>query len=90
MFSLDVSGEEIVSCNHTVDYESLLLSVLFVNCTSLEVNGSLFWEAAVMVYGIFFSWPELDLTGFLVLTFFESGNNYASDNLKLFYKSSSY
>uniref|UniRef100_A0A8D0KS26 Zona pellucida glycoprotein 2 n=1 Tax=Strix occidentalis caurina TaxID=311401 RepID=A0A8D0KS26_STROC len=33
---VDVSGEEIVSCNHTVDYESLLLSVLFVNCTSLE------------------------------------------------------
>ncbi|NXL34816.1 ZP2 protein, partial [Glaucidium brasilianum] len=33
---VDVSGEEIVSCNHTVDYERLLLSVLFVNCTSLE------------------------------------------------------
>ncbi|KAM9222649.1 zona pellucida sperm-binding protein 2 [Leptosomus discolor] len=31
-----VSGEEIVSCDHTVDYERLLLSVLFVNCTSLE------------------------------------------------------
>ncbi|GAB0196631.1 zona pellucida sperm-binding protein 2 [Grus japonensis] len=25
-----------VSCDHTVDYERLLLSVLFVNCTSLE------------------------------------------------------
>uniref|UniRef100_A0A8C8BEK4 Zona pellucida glycoprotein 2 n=1 Tax=Otus sunia TaxID=257818 RepID=A0A8C8BEK4_9STRI len=33
---VDVSGEEIISCNHTVDYERLLLSVLFVNCTSLE------------------------------------------------------
>ncbi|NXT57481.1 ZP2 protein, partial [Pluvianellus socialis] len=33
---VDVSGEELVSCNHTVDYERLLLSVLFVNCTSLE------------------------------------------------------
>ncbi|XP_009924431.2 zona pellucida sperm-binding protein 2 [Haliaeetus albicilla] len=32
----DVSGEEIVSCDPTVDYERLLLSVLFVNCTSLE------------------------------------------------------
>ncbi|KAF1430452.1 Zona pellucida sperm-binding protein 2, partial [Spheniscus magellanicus] len=33
---VDVSGEEIVSCDHTVDRERLLLSVLFVNCTSLE------------------------------------------------------
>ncbi|NWR63424.1 ZP2 protein, partial [Bucorvus abyssinicus] len=33
---VDVSGEEIMSCEHTVDYERLLLSVLFVNCTSLE------------------------------------------------------
>ncbi|NXX05444.1 ZP2 protein, partial [Larus smithsonianus] len=33
---VDVSGEEMVSCNYTVDYERLLLSVLFVNCTSLE------------------------------------------------------
>ncbi|NWH28857.1 ZP2 protein, partial [Grus americana] len=33
---VDVSGEEMVSCDHTVDYERLLLSVLFVNCTSLE------------------------------------------------------
>ncbi|KAM6121780.1 LOW QUALITY PROTEIN: zona pellucida sperm-binding protein 2 [Phoenicopterus ruber ruber] len=32
---VDVSDEEIVSCDHTVDYERLL-SVLFVNCTSLE------------------------------------------------------
>ncbi|NXJ45187.1 ZP2 protein, partial [Spizaetus tyrannus] len=32
----DVSGEEIVSCDPTVDYERLMLSVLFVNCTSLE------------------------------------------------------
>uniref|UniRef100_A0A8C3KFI0 Zona pellucida glycoprotein 2 n=1 Tax=Calidris pygmaea TaxID=425635 RepID=A0A8C3KFI0_9CHAR len=33
---VDVSGEEMVSCNYTVDYERLLLSVLFANCTSLE------------------------------------------------------
>ncbi|PKU43664.1 zona pellucida sperm-binding protein 2 [Limosa lapponica baueri] len=33
---VDASGEEIASCNYTVDYERLLLSVLFVNCTSLE------------------------------------------------------
>ncbi|KFZ68814.1 Zona pellucida sperm-binding protein 2, partial [Podiceps cristatus] len=33
---VDVSDEEMVSCDHTVDYERLLLSVLFVNCTSLE------------------------------------------------------
>uniref|UniRef100_A0A8B9MN27 Zona pellucida glycoprotein 2 n=1 Tax=Accipiter nisus TaxID=211598 RepID=A0A8B9MN27_9AVES len=32
----DVNGEEIVSCDPTVDYERLLLSVLFINCTSLE------------------------------------------------------
>ncbi|NXG05704.1 ZP2 protein, partial [Sakesphorus luctuosus] len=35
---VDVSGEELVSCDHTVDYERLMLSVLFDNCTSLE-NG---------------------------------------------------
>ncbi|NWX20764.1 ZP2 protein, partial [Aegotheles bennettii] len=33
---VDVSGEEMMSCNHTVDYERLLLSVPFVNCTNLE------------------------------------------------------
>ncbi|NXG72720.1 ZP2 protein, partial [Baryphthengus martii] len=33
---VDVNGEEMVSCDHTVDYERLLLSVLFVNCTNLE------------------------------------------------------
>ncbi|KFP07992.1 Zona pellucida sperm-binding protein 2, partial [Calypte anna] len=33
---VDVNGEEMVSCDHTVDYEKLLLNVLFVNCTSLE------------------------------------------------------
>ena len=49
-----MSGEEIVSCDHTVDYERLLLSVPFVNCTSLEVKGSSFWEAAVLECGIFF------------------------------------
>lgn len=37
-----------VSCDHTVDYERLLLSVLFVNCTRLEVKGSPFWEGAVL------------------------------------------
>ncbi|NWW90719.1 ZP2 protein, partial [Rhynochetos jubatus] len=31
-----VSGEEMVYCNHTVDYERLSLSVLFDNCTNLE------------------------------------------------------
>lgn len=53
MFSLDASGEEITSCEHAVDYERLLLSVPFVNCTSLEVKGPLFWEAALMEQGIF-------------------------------------
>ncbi|NWH57588.1 ZP2 protein, partial [Geococcyx californianus] len=33
---VDVSGEEIMSCDHTVDYERLLLSVPFANCTSFE------------------------------------------------------
>ncbi|XP_069725995.1 zona pellucida sperm-binding protein 2 isoform X2 [Phaenicophaeus curvirostris] len=33
---VDANGEEMVSCNHTVDYERQLLSVPFVNCTSLE------------------------------------------------------
>ncbi|NXT76166.1 ZP2 protein, partial [Zapornia atra] len=33
---VDASGEEMVSCDHTVDDERLLLRVLFVNCTSLE------------------------------------------------------
>ncbi|NXT03200.1 ZP2 protein, partial [Jacana jacana] len=36
MCVVDASGEEMMSCNYTVDYDSLLLSVLFVNCTSLE------------------------------------------------------
>lgn len=39
MFSLDVSDEEMVNCDYAVDHERLLLSVLFVNCTSLEVKG---------------------------------------------------
>ncbi|XP_040431207.1 zona pellucida sperm-binding protein 2 [Cygnus olor] len=34
--AVDVSGEEMVSCDHTVDYEKLLLSVPLLNCTSLE------------------------------------------------------
>lgn len=51
MSLLDVNGEEIVSCDHTVDYERLILSVLFVNCTSLQVKGSSSWEPAVMVLG---------------------------------------
>uniref|UniRef100_A0A8C0HN79 Zona pellucida glycoprotein 2 n=1 Tax=Buteo japonicus TaxID=224669 RepID=A0A8C0HN79_9AVES len=33
----------------TVDYERLLLSVLFVNCTSLEVKGSSFWKLLLVV-----------------------------------------
>ncbi|NXW95355.1 ZP2 protein, partial [Alopecoenas beccarii] len=33
---VDGSGEEMASCDHTVDYERLLFGVLFVNCTSLE------------------------------------------------------
>ncbi|NWS69795.1 ZP2 protein, partial [Crotophaga sulcirostris] len=33
---VDENGEEVVSCDHAVDYERLLLSVPFVNCTSLE------------------------------------------------------
>ncbi|NXJ60813.1 ZP2 protein, partial [Rostratula benghalensis] len=33
---VDASGEEMMSCNYTVDYDRLLLSVLFMNCTSLE------------------------------------------------------
>ncbi|XP_050173278.1 zona pellucida sperm-binding protein 2 [Myiozetetes cayanensis] len=36
VFVVDVSGEEIMACDHTVDYERLMLSVLFENCTSLE------------------------------------------------------
>ncbi|NXY25908.1 ZP2 protein, partial [Atrichornis clamosus] len=40
---VDVSGEEIVSCDHTVDYERLMLSVLFVNCTSLEHGQHQLW-----------------------------------------------
>ncbi|NXY87329.1 ZP2 protein, partial [Alcedo cyanopectus] len=36
MCVVDASGEEIMSCNYTVDYERLLLSVLLVNCTKLE------------------------------------------------------
>lgn len=43
---LDPSGEELVSCNHTVDHERLLLTALFANCTVLEVKR-LFWEAAL-------------------------------------------
>ncbi|NXY06945.1 ZP2 protein, partial [Pteruthius melanotis] len=40
---VDVSGEEIVSCDHTVDYERLALSVLFVNCTSLQHGQHQLW-----------------------------------------------
>uniref|UniRef100_A0A8C5IUT0 Zona pellucida glycoprotein 2 n=1 Tax=Junco hyemalis TaxID=40217 RepID=A0A8C5IUT0_JUNHY len=40
---VDVSGEEIVSCEHTVDYERLILSVLFVNCTSLQHGQHQLW-----------------------------------------------
>ncbi|NXJ13336.1 ZP2 protein, partial [Odontophorus gujanensis] len=34
--AVDVSGEEMMSCDHSVDYEKLLLSAPLVNCTSLE------------------------------------------------------
>uniref|UniRef100_A0A8C3LCG0 Zona pellucida glycoprotein 2 n=1 Tax=Chrysolophus pictus TaxID=9089 RepID=A0A8C3LCG0_CHRPC len=34
--AVDESGQEMMSCEHTVDYEKLLLSALLVNCTSLE------------------------------------------------------
>ncbi|NXY29701.1 ZP2 protein, partial [Pomatorhinus ruficollis] len=40
---VDVSGEEIVSCDHTVDYERLILSVLFANCTSLQHGQHQLW-----------------------------------------------
>ncbi|OWK61957.1 Zona pellucida sperm-binding protein 2, partial [Lonchura striata] len=40
---VDVSGEEIMSCDHTVDYERLILSVLFVNCTSLQHGQHQLW-----------------------------------------------
>ncbi|NXP02821.1 ZP2 protein, partial [Thinocorus orbignyianus] len=33
---VDVSGEEMMSCNYTVDHDRLMLSVQFMNCTSLE------------------------------------------------------
>ncbi|NXX80341.1 ZP2 protein, partial [Urocolius indicus] len=33
---VDVDGEEILSCDPAVDYERILLSVPFVNCTNLE------------------------------------------------------
>ncbi|XP_015732951.1 zona pellucida sperm-binding protein 2 isoform X1 [Coturnix japonica] len=36
VLAVDVSGEEMESCELTVDYEKLLLSALLVNCTSLE------------------------------------------------------
>ncbi|NWW48695.1 ZP2 protein, partial [Pedionomus torquatus] len=38
---VDASGEEMISCNYTVDYDRLMLSVLFVNCTSLEHDQQL-------------------------------------------------
>ncbi|XP_057891799.1 zona pellucida sperm-binding protein 2 [Melospiza georgiana] len=40
---VDVRGEEILSCEHTVDYERLTLSVLFVNCTSLQHGQHQLW-----------------------------------------------
>ncbi|NXU04086.1 ZP2 protein, partial [Buphagus erythrorhynchus] len=43
VYVVDVSGEEIVSCDHTVDYERLILSVLFVNCTSLQRGQHQLW-----------------------------------------------
>ncbi|NXC96950.1 ZP2 protein, partial [Certhia familiaris] len=43
VYVVDVSGEEIVSCDRTVDYERLLLSALFVNCTSLQHGQHQLW-----------------------------------------------
>ncbi|NWS89705.1 ZP2 protein, partial [Toxostoma redivivum] len=43
VYVVDVSGEEIVSCDHTVDYERLIFSVLFVNCTSLQHGQHQLW-----------------------------------------------
>ncbi|NXT11157.1 ZP2 protein, partial [Prunella fulvescens] len=43
VYVVDVGGEEIVSCDHTVDYERLILSVLFVNCTSLQHGQHQLW-----------------------------------------------
>ncbi|XP_062359497.1 zona pellucida sperm-binding protein 2 [Cinclus cinclus] len=43
VYVVDVSGEEIVSCEHTVDYERLILSVLFINCTSLQHGQHQLW-----------------------------------------------
>ncbi|NWW39166.1 ZP2 protein, partial [Panurus biarmicus] len=40
---VDVSGGEMVSCDPTVDYERLILSVLFVNCTSLQHGQHQLW-----------------------------------------------
>ncbi|NWW67990.1 ZP2 protein, partial [Ifrita kowaldi] len=40
---VDVSGEEMVSCDHAVDYERLILRVLFVNCTSLQHGQHQLW-----------------------------------------------
>ncbi|NXC48267.1 ZP2 protein, partial [Penelope pileata] len=34
--AVDVNGEEMMSCDHVVDYEKMLLNILFMNCTSLE------------------------------------------------------
>ncbi|NXK80482.1 ZP2 protein, partial [Amazona guildingii] len=36
VYVVDVSDEEMVYCDYVVDHERFLLSVLFVNCTSLE------------------------------------------------------
>ncbi|NWV74489.1 ZP2 protein, partial [Dasyornis broadbenti] len=45
---VDVSGEEIVSCDPTVDYERLILRILFVNCTSLQHGQHQLWLRLVV------------------------------------------
>ncbi|NXN08918.1 ZP2 protein, partial [Indicator maculatus] len=45
---VDGNDEEIMSCDPTVDYERLLLSVLFVNCTNLE-DGQYWLRLRLMV-----------------------------------------
>lgn len=75
-----MSGEEVVSCDHAVDYERLILNVLFANCTSLQVKGSLFCCNGVGC--LIFSLDRTDLNGVSIF-FFRSQDAYTSDNLEL-------
>ncbi|NXD29333.1 ZP2 protein, partial [Spelaeornis formosus] len=45
---VDVSGEDIVSCDHNVDFERLILRVLFVNCTSLQHGQHQLWLRVIV------------------------------------------